>query len=76
MENRTHDREKITRRSLFKSAAAIASATTFPFRFAGAAFSSRTCLQPALLLRSRQYRRKSTLVWFNLLEYFLPIRTG
>lgn len=71
MENRTRDRETITRRSLFKSAAAIASATIFPFRFAGAAFSEQnmSATSPA---SSKSTAPAKNPCWygFNLLEYF------
>jgi len=71
MENRTRDREKITRRSLLKSAAALASATIFPFGFAGAAFSAQnaSALRPGSAKPDAPTKNPR---WygFNLLEYF------
>ena len=71
MENRTRNREKITRRSLLKSAAALASATIFPFGFAGAAFSAQneSALRPG---SSKPDTPTKNPKWygFNLLEYF------
>jgi endoglucanase len=71
MENRTRDREKITRRALLKSAAALASATIFPFGFAGAAFSAQnaSALRPG---SSKPDAPATNPKWygFNLLEYF------
>src|SRR6476660_3282873 len=71
MENRTRDREKITRRSLFKSAAAIASATIFPFRFAGTAFSGQnmSAISPTSS-KSTAPAKNPRWYGFNLLEYF------
>ncbi|HEX9143379.1 MAG TPA: hypothetical protein VGA09_03840, partial [Candidatus Binatia bacterium] len=71
MENGTRDREKITRRSLLKSAAAIASATIFPFRFVGAAFSEQN-MSATSPTSSKLTARAKNPRWygFNLLEYF------
>ena len=72
MENKTNDRAaEITRRSLLKSAAAIASATMFPFGFAGAAFSKQnTSATKPSSSDSRAPAKNPKWYGFNLLEYF------
>jgi endoglucanase len=71
MENRTRDREEITRRSFLKSAATLASATIFPFGFAGTAFSKQntSAVKPG---SSKPEAPAKNPKWygFNLLEYF------
>lgn len=80
MENRRHDRAepdasapgstRFTRRGLLKSAAAIASATIFPFGFAGAALPQGTSATKLGSSKSEAPAKNPRWYGFNLLEYF------